>query len=242
MQLALRRWGSGPRAALLVHGLASSAEGWWRLGPALAEQGFTVTAPDLRGHGASEPADRFDMDAYAADLTELGDTWDVVVGHSLGGAIAVVAQSKNPGWCRRLVLLDPALWMDPEPETEAQLTEPFRRPLSKEAVMEAHPTWHPRDAEVKAEALRATALAVVVETFRQNRPWNVIGELARVDSPVLLVGSDPRYGSLVPQALGEGLAAISSALTYRWVPHSTHSLHRDEYDATWSIVAEWLGP
>ena len=37
LDLSIRSWGSGPKQALLLHGISSNAEGWWRVGPALAE-------------------------------------------------------------------------------------------------------------------------------------------------------------------------------------------------------------
>ena len=55
--LATTVWGNGPRRAMLLHGLTSAATTWWRVGPALAALGFTVVAPDLRGHGKSPAGD-----------------------------------------------------------------------------------------------------------------------------------------------------------------------------------------
>ncbi len=56
VRLSVRVWGSGPRTALLVHGFSDDAQTWWRVGPALADLGHTVLAPDLRGHGCSPRA------------------------------------------------------------------------------------------------------------------------------------------------------------------------------------------
>src|ERR687891_2527176 len=53
-----RSWGGAERRALLLHGSTSSSATWWRSGPALAEAGWRVKAPDLLSHGASPRADR----------------------------------------------------------------------------------------------------------------------------------------------------------------------------------------
>lgn len=240
MMLAQQRWGEGPRQALLVHGLSSSAAGWWRLGPALADLGFSVTAPDLRGHGNSGPAASYELASYAADLLELAGPWDVAIGHSLGGAAVILGAVAQPEWTRRAVLLDPAVWMPPDPETEALLTSPFRMPLTPEAVMEANPTWHAEDARIKAEALRSTSIEVVLDTFRANLPWNIVPQLAQIPVPTLIVGADPALGALVPRSLGDGLAALAENVEYVWIRHASHSVHRDEFDATWAAVSEWL--
>lgn len=240
MDLARRTWGAGSRSALLVHGLSSSGEGWWRVGPGLADLGFRVVAPDLRGHGDSERADRFRLSDYATDLLEIEPGWDLVIGHSLGGAAAIEALAERPQWARRLVLLDPALWIASDAEVEADWTASFRRPLTRDAIMEDHPTWHPEDARIKARALETTDVTVVTQTLADNRPWNVVPQLMRTSVPVLVIGADPALGALVPRSLGESLSSLASNLRFEWVPHGSHSMHRDEFDATWKLIEEWL--
>ena len=74
--------------ALLIHGLSSNSSTWWRIRAALEADGWEVTAPDLRGHGTSAPAASYRLTDYAADLPT--GPWDLIIGHSLGGAIAVL--------------------------------------------------------------------------------------------------------------------------------------------------------
>ncbi|RII97423.1 alpha/beta fold hydrolase, partial [Clavibacter michiganensis subsp. insidiosus] len=54
MRLHIDETGSGPRAAVLLHGLMGSAESWWRIAPLLAARGYRVLAVDLPGHGLSD--------------------------------------------------------------------------------------------------------------------------------------------------------------------------------------------
>src|SRR5690606_24816409 len=108
-------WGSpdATRRALLVHGLGSSAALMWQTGAALADNGWHATAVDLRGHGEAPRTLDYTVAAYAADLAairaEHGDTWDAVIGHSLGGAASTVAAASDPSWTNRLILIDPAI-------------------------------------------------------------------------------------------------------------------------------------
>jgi pimeloyl-ACP methyl ester carboxylesterase len=97
LPLATRNWGSGDRTALLIHGITSDGGTWWRLGPALAAEGYTVSAVDLRGHGDSPRAAIYGLADYVDDVTALGTApWDLVVGPSLGGAIALSAAAARP--------------------------------------------------------------------------------------------------------------------------------------------------
>ena len=97
-ELALHRLGSG-RPVILLHGLFSSAEmnwGKWGHAARLAEAGFEVLMPDLRGHGASakphDPA-AYPADVLALDLAALVGALGLVdydlVGFSLGSRTAV---------------------------------------------------------------------------------------------------------------------------------------------------------
>jgi len=227
--LGTLHWSGGDRRILLVHGLSSNAAGWWRLGPDLAAQGWSVTAPDLRGHGTSPLADTYEVAAFADDVLALGTGWDAVLGHSLGGAVAVVAQDRQPQWSRGLVLQDPALVM-PESsydEVLAELLEPMLGPATEEEIAAEHPEWHETDVRIKVEALRQSSAAVVRQTLEENRPWNLLAEAERLAVPTVVLGSDPTSGGIVPVTVGEWLDAENPALTYRMIDGAGHSVHRE---------------
>jgi pimeloyl-ACP methyl ester carboxylesterase len=100
--------GRGPLIVLL-HGMAGSSETWERVMPALAAD-HRVIAPDLIGHGESaKPGGDYSVGAYAnliRDLLErLGEARGTVVGHSLGGGVAMQFAYQYPERCERLVLV-----------------------------------------------------------------------------------------------------------------------------------------
>src|SRR5437870_6710921 len=105
------RWfagGEGP-TLLLVHGFGGAASNWAAVAPALAER-CRVLVPELPGHGASSgfPAPPERLDPYAerlALLLERATAWPaVVVGHSLGGVVALRLAVRRPELVRGLVL------------------------------------------------------------------------------------------------------------------------------------------
>ncbi len=105
--------GSGPRTLVLIHGLASNA-GFWRYNiPALSEYG-RVIAVDLPGYGRSEKSVLYpyDMTFFAATVSRLLDDLEVesavVVGHSMGGQIAMTLALTEPERVEALVLASPA--------------------------------------------------------------------------------------------------------------------------------------
>jgi pimeloyl-ACP methyl ester carboxylesterase len=91
-EIAAWEWGSGP-LVLLVHGWGSRAGRFSTLGPALVEAGFRVVAHDAPAHGLSSGRAAA-LPLFAAALRTVGAHFGpavAVVGHSLGGAAAVLA-------------------------------------------------------------------------------------------------------------------------------------------------------
>ena len=100
--------GSGP-PLLLVHGIGDSSATWRHVVPLLARH-HTVIAPDLLGHGASDkPRADYSVGGFANGLRDLlvllGHERATVVGHSLGGGIALQFAYQYPERCERLVLV-----------------------------------------------------------------------------------------------------------------------------------------
>ncbi len=99
------------RAVLLIHGLTASGEEFALLGTALAEQGWWVITPDLRGRGLSgNPPHGSGVALHAHDLLTLCDHLGIaspaVVGHSLGAMIGMYLAAVYPPRMRRLVMID----------------------------------------------------------------------------------------------------------------------------------------
>lgn len=241
MELAVRTFGDGGGSVLLLHGLGSNSNGWWRVGPALAEAGYRVTAPDLRGHGESDHVDDYSLSSYAADVESLADSWTAVIGHSLGGSVAIKLFERNPAFGEKLVLVDPALIL-PAPEIAIEaLIAPYDGPLTAARVSADNPTWHSEDARIKAEALQQSAATVTLMTVRHNPAWNLVEAAAHLAVPTLLVGADPDIGALVPPALGSGLAEINEQIRFLTIAGSSHSIHRDEFAPLMNHVVSFLG-
>jgi pimeloyl-ACP methyl ester carboxylesterase len=100
--------GSGP-VLLMIHGIAGTCENWREVIEPLAQR-HTVIAPDLPGHGASEPSGGdYSLGALASGLRDLlvtlGHERATLVGHSLGGGIAMQFAYQFPEITERLVLV-----------------------------------------------------------------------------------------------------------------------------------------
>jgi pimeloyl-ACP methyl ester carboxylesterase len=100
--------GAGP-VLLLIHGMGGGYENWREVIEPLARR-YTVIAPDLPGHGASGPTNGdYSVGALAVGLRDLllalGHDRATLVGHSLGGGIAMQLAYQFPELAERLVLV-----------------------------------------------------------------------------------------------------------------------------------------
>src|SRR3989442_5506416 len=100
--------GSGP-PVVLIHGMVNSSRHWERVALELADA-HTVVAPDLLGHGDSAtPRGDYSLGAHAASIRDLLAAIEIdratIVGHSLGGGVAMQFFYQFPQRVERLVLV-----------------------------------------------------------------------------------------------------------------------------------------
>ncbi|EKF24118.1 alpha/beta hydrolase fold family protein [Mycolicibacterium hassiacum DSM 44199] len=105
---AFRIAGSGP-AILLIHGIGDNSTTWGSVQSKLAQRFLTI-APDLLGHGRSDkPRADYSVAAYANGMRDLLSVLDIdrvtVIGHSLGGGVAMQFAYQFPQFVERLILV-----------------------------------------------------------------------------------------------------------------------------------------
>lgn len=252
--IKVHRYGT-PTAApvVLIHGLTEAGTCWPDLVGHWEEQ-WDIHAPDLRGHGTSP---RFSVselgDASAVLLADVvglleGFTTPVVlVGHSLGGLLALRAALARPDKVRALVLEDPAKpsGSTPDPEFVAanetfleSMADPTCHP-QRVASMLAETTWSRPEAEAWAACKPLVDRAYVREGLSLGSPeWERV--FNRLAVPTLLLV--PPGSEMAPQAHELHNPAIRTVV----VPDSGHCLRRDqperyhrEVDAFLRTVDEW---
>lgn len=165
-------WGAGDHTVVLVHGFLDLAWGWRRVAEALARD-FHVVAPDVRGHGDSDPVGAggyYHFADYLADLDallpEVARGRVSLVGHSMGGSICSYYAGTYPERIHKLALLEglgPPQMPDTGPERVAAWLDAWRR-------VRARPQRSYADVAEAAARLRANdplideALAVELAT------------------------------------------------------------------------------
>jgi pimeloyl-ACP methyl ester carboxylesterase len=110
MQLHFKQLGHG-EPLVLLHGLFGSADNWFGVAPKLAEK-FHVLIPDLRNHGHSPHHAEMDYPLMAADVENFFAAQKIesahVIGHSMGGKVAMQFALDFPARVKKLVVVDMA--------------------------------------------------------------------------------------------------------------------------------------
>lgn len=242
--------------ALLLHGITSSALSWVRVGPALADR-YRVYALDMRGHGDSVKPGR---DAYslrhtaddaAAFIEALGLENPLLIGHSWGGATAIVlasgalSQKPVPGFSH-IILEDPAhnFGNGDAEERAAPHIKDIGRPAQelRAEIAASSPDWTEADIEGKIDALQKVTREAVVSVFAEATPsGSILPLLAKIAAPTLLVRADAELGTTLNDAAWEQakqyLTAQSRAVQ---IDGATHSIHRNKFDAFMQVVNDFL--
>ncbi|GLV61054.1 alpha/beta hydrolase [Dictyobacter sp. S3.2.2.5] len=232
-------------ACVLLHGITSSALSWVRVGPVLAER-YRVFAMDMRGHGDSvkPAAGVYSLRETAADAEAFIQSLDlskpVLVGHSWGGATALVLASGN-GAARpniefsQIILEDPAHNFghgDPEKRATQFTADIGVAPdVLRVRLMESNPEWTEEDIAGKLDANSKVSKEAVVSVFADTeREGELLPLLRRLEAPTLVVRADRNLGSTLNDqawaAVREQLSAPSMAVE---IAGASHNIHRSKF-------------
>ena len=249
---AFVRAGSGP-ALLLLHGLGCDHTTWAPVIASLARR-YTVIAPDLLGHGHSDkPRADYSVGGYANGMRDLLSVLGIdrvtVVGHSLGGGVAMQFAYQFPERTERLVLVAPG-GFGPEvtPAIRAVTTPGFHQVMGGLTL--------PGIRHVSLAGLRALArtpirrtrdlaeVADIIESFADSRTRAAIrhvvravvdwkGQIITMTDRAYLTEAMPMcviWGSddmVIPVSHATTAAAVAPSARIEVIPNAGHFPHKD---------------
>ncbi len=114
MELYYRKYGiEGNQPVIILHGLFGISDNWASYARRLSMEGFEVYTVDQRNHGRSPHSDTFNYLAMTDDLFDFIDEHEiespVLIGHSMGGKVAMRFTLENPEMVKKLVVVDISL-------------------------------------------------------------------------------------------------------------------------------------
>jgi N-formylmaleamate deformylase len=247
----LRYGEPGGRDLLVLPGITSPAATTDFFAVHLAELGYRVTVPDIRGRGYSDraPDGQYRLADYAADVAGLVEELElatpVVLGHSMGARIAAAyAVLHTPGKHGLSILVDPPVsgpGRGPYPtpwESFAEQLGEARRGTDPDEVRRFYPKWPLRELELRAEVLASCDETAVFESYRGLEEEDFFDYWARLTPPAVMVrgGDSP----VVPLAAVADLRRGRPDIEIVTVPGAGHMVPWDNLDGFLDAVRPYL--
>lgn len=174
------QWGDG-KPLIILHGLFGMADNWAPIARRLAAS-YRVIVPDLRNHGRSIHTTEHSYDSMASDIVglchSLKITRTIVLGHSMGGKVAMTLAHQHPSLVERLIVADIGPGAYPNHTHHLQLIE---------AMMDAHPETASNRSEIDSRLAQQIHDERIRLFLLKNITRNQSGRFAwKTNLPVLL--------------------------------------------------------
>lgn len=225
-----REWGDGPRTALLLHGIMSSADTWHAVAPRLVAHGYRVVALDLGGHGGSHRGP-YSLEGWQQDVVGAAPGHiDLALGHSLGAVIlGEVVDRLRPS---RAVYSDPAWRGEPSGPDAREFFSAFKDSTAED-IRSRSPRWSDDDVRADLNAFRHWDLDTLdavdgLHTVDRMPTTTVVPSLLQLGGDSFI-----RTPTLEADARARGFEV-------RVVPGAGHNIHRDDLDGFMTSLDGWL--
>ncbi len=240
MKLNYRQYSDSGKPLLVLHGLFGSLGNWGWHSKQLAEH-FAVVGVDLRNHGDSPHADEFDYQVMAEDvrqlMAELGLESCGIVGHSMGGKVAMQLALSYPDLVERLVVVDIAPVAYPEDADghmnvlaamdAVRLDEVKSRTQAEETLKEY----------IEEDAIRKFVLTNLVRNDEGAFEWRLNKEAIRENYPAL------RAAPLMERSFTKPVLFVKGSLSSYILPQHESAIREMFPEATVKVIMEaghWL--
>lgn len=236
----LENWGSAGPIVLCVHGITSSRRAWSRLGETLAPN-YRVYAYDQRGHGDSAGVSGpMTLQRSVSDLATvalaLAGPVDLLIGHSWGGAVAIMG-GRVIGE-RKVLAVDPMIRVAPG-TFEGEYVDDLRALYAthgaqrEKGIRAMYEGAHSADVEGKVHAMLSMSIGALERLGRENNAdggnWDIRSDVADYPVPLLILGAG--VDSVMST---DDVAFVRSQggpnVTLRIVEGQGHNLQRDAFE------------
>ena len=226
----------GEKTLVLLHGYLESLEVWDDFAGQLGKAGYRVISLDLPGHGISEViGDVHTMEFLAGIVAQLLDKLEIpkatLIGHSMGGYVALAFAESYPEKLEGLVLFHATPDADSEEKKENRkreigIVQAGRKEMLSRMLPETRYAPENRkkmDEEIDAGALQVMltedeGILALLNGMMQRRDQNAM--LAKLPVPQLFIFG--RHDELIPQEKAEAVVAKNPQAQVAWLAHSGH--------------------
>lgn len=242
-------------ALVILHGLLGSSRNWTTIGRALQTK-YDVHALDLRNHGSSPHAESMRWselcDDLAVYLEKEGVNETVLMGHSLGGKVAMRYACENPEMVKKLIIVDIAAKAYP-PYHDAEFRamkliavgELGSRKEAEAALETLVPNWAMRQFLLtnlaRDEATGAFRWQANIESLHASLPHvrqNSLLETDRYEGPALLIRG--AKSSFIEDEDADDMLHWFPHIREVVVPKAGHNVHVENRTGFLQVLSDWL--
>ncbi|MCA1818528.1 MAG: alpha/beta fold hydrolase [Thermoplasmatota archaeon] len=244
---------TGPTVTL-IHGFPFDRRMWGPTARVVAEAGYRVVLPDLRGHGKSPPGDGpATMEAMARDvaalLERIGARSGVVVGFSMGGYVALQMPLREREQVRALALVDTRAEAD-SPEAKAGRAKTIQavREKGMQALVDG---MMPKLLHADTPASKPQVKEMTERMMLENKPEGAVaalegmrdrpdmrGKLASMHLPCLVVvGEDDQ---ITPPDSASRMAQAFRGSDFELIPKAGHLSPLENPGKFHKVLLDWL--
>ena len=254
MKLFFREFGQG-QPVIILHGLFGQSDNWVTIGRRIADQ-FHVFIPDQRNHGQSLHTPVHSFPAMADDLTEFIEEHQIenpiLIGHSMGGKVAMTYALENPGKVMKLVIIDISPRKYPERITHTQvITEMIRIDLEK--IVTRTEVEKILDSRVSDTRIKMFILKNLYYKIHGKLAWRLNLEAINQNMDLLFdsISSDNQYtgpslfirGGKSDYILDSDIPLIKSMFPealVKTIPGASHWVHADAPEELCYLLSSFL--
>jgi len=237
-------------AVVLIPGITSPAVTWGFVAERLGRH-FDTYVLDVRGRGlsASGPGLDYGLDAQAADVLAFAQALDLqryaLVGHSMGGRIAIRAARAQPTGLTQLVAVDPPVsgpGRRPYPAKLPWYVDSIRQAtlgMDADAMRAFCPTWTEQQLRLRAQWLHTCYEPAIVQSFEDFGRDDIHADLPHIHIPLLLMTAE--RGDVVNDDDVAEWQTLAPQTQHVRVPGAGHMIPWDNETGFYAAFGDFLG-
>jgi N-formylmaleamate deformylase len=241
---------AGRDAVVILPGITSPAVTWGFVGERFGRT-FDTYIVDIRGRGLTEAVDAMDysLDAQAADVLALAKALGLaryaLVGHSMGGRIAIRAARHADATLTRVVAVDPPV------SGPGRRTYPAQLPWYVDSIRQARqgisiaqmrtfcPTWSEEQLRLRAQWLHTCDEQAIATSFHAFQTDDIHADLPHVKVPLLLMTA--ARGDVVRAEDIDEILRLAPKAQHVRVPDAGHMIPWDNEEGFYAAFQDFLG-
>jgi pimeloyl-ACP methyl ester carboxylesterase len=244
---------SGDPVVLLLHGLGATGHSWQLQFPPLAEAGYRILVPDMRGFGRSTyPGGTNNTELMAADTLNFLQKLTIgkchVIGISMGGTIALQAILNQPTIIKSLILTNTFAKLQPR-EASTWIFYGIRLILVHFLGIHRQANYvgnrlfpHPEQVELRNEftnQVRQANQKGYRSTLRSYARYDLSDQLESINVPTLIITGE--NDSVVPPDVQVELAKAIPNSRHEIIPNAGHAISVERPNTYNKIIIDFLG-